>query len=253
MLSTKARSRLSAGLLGLAVLAVPAVVVGSQVGSLVQFSSGEVIDAASFNSNFSALASAVNDTDAKVTALQAKVATLPTSAVGPQGSQGPQGVQGATGPAGPPSFDGSASLNPGGGTNAWATGAVLATVQGGPSATLSGRTYSATFLLQTTDATLGGDHAGLPFGTGALVLDLRWDFSADGGTTRVPVVQASAATLTVGAAGGPLTLTFSGVVPAAPLSPGGLKTTGVVGLVVLINAASTASGQSVSSISLTVP
>jgi hypothetical protein len=249
MLSSKARARLSAALLGLSFVALPAVVVGSQVGSLVQFTSGEVIQASDFNANFDQLRTAQNDTDSRVTALQSQVATLPTASVGPQGPTGPQG------PAGPTlvAFNGAAASNPGGSTNAWTPGATLALVQGGPSAALSGQTYSATFRLQTADPVLGGDHAGMPLGAGSLVLDLQWQFTADGGTTRVPVVQTSVATLAVSAAGGNLTVTFSGTVPAAPTTPGGFATTSVVGISILVNGSTTASGQSVSTLALSVP
>ncbi len=79
------------GLIG-AVL-YPAWLLGGQVTVPGSFAAGQVIRAADINANFSALQTAVNDNDTRLT----NMAALATGPQGPQGPAGPTGSQGAAG------------------------------------------------------------------------------------------------------------------------------------------------------------
>ena len=67
-----ARTRLTslAAFVGLMLLLVTPTATGGQVGALVQFTNGTVADANEVNQNFGAIRTAVNDNDARITALE---------------------------------------------------------------------------------------------------------------------------------------------------------------------------------------
>lgn len=133
-----------------------------------------------------------------------------------------------------------------GAQNQWIEGQTLCRSSGDglPTIALEGRSFHGTVRLQTTSVQQGPDRPGPALAGGVLRLDLQWTFIAGG--SPVSVLQTGVAEFALGADGPQdLSVDLTGSVPDAPFTPGGIQTTNLYSVNLLVNGASTAQGQGV--------
>lgn len=118
---------------------------------------------------------------------------------------------------------------------------VVAQIPGLGARSAAGQPYRGAISLQWLDPELGGDHRGSPRTPGTLTLDLVWEFAASLLAGAV-VTESRVLEATVVAEGTQATFEWNGLIPAPPETPGGLQTTHLSRVRLVVGDGTTASG-----------